>query len=152
MNYYSSFNDIFRTLEAHSVEYVLIGGYAVVLYGLPRGTNDIDIFVNPTDKNIRLLQDALKSMFEDNSISEITLPELLKYAVLRYGTPNGFNVDIMVNLGERFSYNDLEFDTVEFEGIKIRIATPETLIRLKENTYRDQDKSDILFLKKLLNK
>jgi len=45
MNYYSSFNEVFKSLEEHQVEYVLIGGYAVILYGLPRGTNDIDIFV-----------------------------------------------------------------------------------------------------------
>jgi predicted nucleotidyltransferase len=152
MNYYSSFNSVFKSLEEHNVEYVLIGGYAVVLYGLPRGTNDIDLFVNPTEKNIRLLQESLKSLFEDKSISEITLPELMKYAVIRYGTPDGFNIDIMVNLGERFSYKDLEFDKIDFEGIKIKIATPETLIRLKENTYRDKDKADIMFLKKLLNK
>jgi len=151
MNHYSYFNAVFRSLFKFEVEYVLIGGYAVVLYGFPRGTNDIDIFVNPSDKNIRLLQDALFDVFKDESISEITLPELIKYPVIRYGTPNGFNIDILIGLGEKFSYNDLDYKIIEIEGIKIRIAVPETLIMLKENTLREQDKTDILFLKKLLH-
>jgi len=53
------------------VEYILIGDFAVVLYGLPRFTQDIDIFVKPEEDNIKKLKKVLKSVFHDKSIEEM---------------------------------------------------------------------------------
>ncbi|MBU2260865.1 MAG: nucleotidyl transferase AbiEii/AbiGii toxin family protein, partial [Proteobacteria bacterium] len=69
------------------VDYVLIGGFAVILYGMPRLTQDVDIFVRNDSDNIDRLQRALYDMFSDDSIREITVEELERYPVIRYGSP-----------------------------------------------------------------
>ena len=49
------FNDDFRNfiqlMNENEVEYLLVGGYSVVLHGYTRTTGDLDIWVNQTEKN-----------------------------------------------------------------------------------------------------
>jgi len=146
LNVFENFIELIRTLENEKVEYVLIGGFAIILHGFVRATQDVDLFVNPTEENIEQLRSSLKRLYKDNSIDEITLSELQKYPVIRYGTDLGFYIDIIIAIGEKFSYNDLESETIELESCKVRIATPKTLYRLKKNTHREIDQLDIKFL------
>jgi hypothetical protein len=125
---------------------------AVILHGLERLTRDIDIFIKPDPENIDNLKRALHSIFDDQSINEITAEELQKYAVIRYGTPDGFYIDIMTKLGEAFSFQDLEYEIIEYKGIKIRLATPGILYKMKKDTVRFQDKIDALFLQEIIGK
>lgn len=47
----SHFKEFLRLLNAHHVEYMLIGGYAVNFYGYPRATADIDFWVGLSTEN-----------------------------------------------------------------------------------------------------
>jgi hypothetical protein len=78
------------------------------------------------------------------------LNDLNDYPVIRYGTPSGFYIDIMSRLGEVATYENLEFEIIEYQGIRIKVATPETLYKLKKDTIRDKDKIDAEFLKELI--
>lgn len=50
------FVELFRCLNAHKAEYLIVGGYAVAFHGYPRFTGDLDLFVNPDPQNaIRVL-------------------------------------------------------------------------------------------------
>jgi len=147
------FTDFIQVLDAfdkHGVDYILIGGVAVVLHGMDRLTRDIDIFVKIVPENIDQLRKALHTVFDDTSIEEITLSELNQYSVIRYGTPSGFYIDIMARLGEVATFDDLEYEIINYEGTQIKIATPETLYKLKKDTIRDKDKMDAIFLKALI--
>ena len=147
------FTDFIQVLDAfdkHGVDYILIGGVAVVLHGMDRLTRDIDIFVKIVPENIDQLRKALHTVFDDTSIEEITLSELNQYSVIRYGTPGGFYIDIMARLGEVATFDDLEYEIINYEGTQIKIATPETLYKLKKDTIRDKDKMDAIFLKALI--
>lgn len=147
------FRDFMAVLDAfdkYEVDYILIGGVAIILHGMERLTRDVDIFVKMEAENVDKLRNALHSIFDDTSIEEITLEELNKYPVIRYGTPNGFCIDIMARLGEAVSFEDLEYETIAYQGTKIRIGTPETLYELKRNTVRDRDKIDAIFLEELI--
>ncbi|MBI1930715.1 nucleotidyl transferase AbiEii/AbiGii toxin family protein [Candidatus Poribacteria bacterium] len=147
------FTDFIQVLDAfnkHGVDYILIGGVAVVLHGMERLTRDIDIFVKIVPENIDQLRKALHAVFDDTSIEEITLSELNQYSVIRYGTPSGFYIDIMARLGEVATFDDLEYEIINYEGTQIKIATPETLYQLKKDTIRDKDKMDAIFLKALI--
>jgi len=147
------FRDFIEVLEAfdkHEVDYILIGGVAIILHGMERLTRDIDLFVKMVPENIDKLRKALHTVFDDTSIEEITFEELNKYPVIRYGTPNGFYIDIMSRLGEAATFEDLEYEILDYQGIRIKIGTPETLYRLKKDTVRDRDKIDAIFLKELI--
>jgi len=53
----------------------------------------------------------------------------------------------MARLGTAVRYEDLDFTEVEKEGVPIRLATPETLIRMKRDTVRPIDKDDVARLR-----
>ena len=53
------FDEFFGSLTGHSVEFVIVGAYALALHGVPRFTGDIDVFVRPTVENGERLLDAL---------------------------------------------------------------------------------------------
>ena len=152
MNLFDKFLHVADALENEGVEYILIGGFAVVLYGLPRLTQDVDIFIRNDEDNVQRLKKALYNVFQDTTINEITVEELQQYPVIRYGSPDGFCIDLIVKIGETFTYTDMNYEVLEVEGHKIKIATVETLVRLKEDTIRPIDKSDVLFLKELMQR
>jgi predicted nucleotidyltransferase len=148
---FSRFLEIIDALEREKVNYILVGGFAVVLYGLPRATQDLDIFIDLKKDNIEKLQKALFNVLKDKNVYEISFDELKEYAVIRFGSDEGFSIDILSMIGETFSYKDLEFKIINIEGHQIKIATVETLYKLKENTFRAIDKADLIFLKQLLD-
>ena len=49
------FKELFEFLNANKVEYMLLGGYAVIAYGYVRNTSDIDIVVSDGEENARRL-------------------------------------------------------------------------------------------------
>lgn len=51
--------DVFRSFQEHEVKYVVIGGIASVLHGVPRATFDLDILIEATFDNTRRLLAAL---------------------------------------------------------------------------------------------
>ena len=152
MDHFQDFLKVLKAMEDEGVDYILIGGFAVILHGLPRFTIGMDFFMKMAEKNVQKLREALYSIFRDSDIEEITFDELVKYPVIRYGTPNGFHIDIMAQLGETATYEDLEYEIMEVQGQKIRVATAETLLKLKEGSIRPEDKGDALFLKELLHR
>lgn len=51
--------DVFASFERNDVRYVVIGGVAAVLHGVPRATFDVDLLIEATRENARRLLDAL---------------------------------------------------------------------------------------------
>ncbi|MBN2091162.1 nucleotidyltransferase [candidate division KSB1 bacterium] len=149
-NQFNEFLKLLKALEAHQVEYVLIGGVAVIIHGMERLTRDIGLFIQNTPANIRNLQKALQSLYHDDSINEITVSELEMYSVIRYGTPGDFYIDIITRLGEAIAFEEIKYEIIEYEGIGVKIASPESLYLMKKNTYREKDKLDIIFLQELM--
>ncbi len=144
---FSKFLELMHEFEINNVDYILIGGMAINIHGFARNTEDIDLFINPIEKNVNNLRIAMINVFQDDDIHEITGEELGKYAVIRYGTEDDFYIDIISRIGEKFSFNDLQYEEKIIEGIRIKVADIKTLYKLKENTYREIDQLDIKFLK-----
>lgn len=139
------------SFDKNEVEYVVIGGIAINLHGFSRNTEDIDLFVNPNEDNIKKLQFSLFEIFKDKDIYEITLEELKKYQVIRYISEESTTIDVIAKLGDRFDFSDIEYDIKIIDGIKINLANLKTLYLLKEKTYREIDQLDLKFIKAKLN-
>ena len=140
--------DLIRALNEEGVQYVLFGGQAVNLHGIPRFTEDIDLFVAPTTENVDRLRRALRHVWQDPAIDQIVAEDLAgDYAVVRYGTPDGFNVDLVSKIGEMFRFEDMESEEVDVGGFAARIATPQMLYRMKRDTLRPIDRADAADLK-----
>lgn len=97
-------------LEAREVKCAVFGAVAMNLHGLVRATEDLDIFVAPNHANIERLKTALRDVFADPSINEITAADLLgDYPSVRYAPPgHEFYLDILTRLGDAFQFADLE--------------------------------------------
>jgi hypothetical protein len=141
---YDKVLQLLRELHNHEVEYVLVGGMALNILGLVRPTDDVDLFVRPTEENIARLRKALRAVWDDPAIEEIAAAELASdIPVVRYGPPDSdLIVDVISRLGTAFRYEDIEFTIQPHDGIPVRLATPRMLYRMKRDTIRDTDRGD----------
>ena len=146
---FDRFLQLLRELEAHRVEYVLVGGAALNLHGIVRATEDIDFFVRLEEGNVERLRAALRAVWNDPQIEEIKTCEMAgAYPVIRYGPPNeDFAIDLLSRLGTELAFDDLDVEVFELEGVKIRLATAETLYRMKKGTVRPIDRADAAALR-----
>lgn len=135
---------VLEALEREGVRYKVVGGVALNLLGLARATQDLDIFVASDEGNVARLRAALDSVFHDPEIQGITSDDLGgSYPAVQYVPPEGdFHVDILSRLGEAFSYDEIEVADRWVEGIRVPVATPRMLYRMKKDTVRLQDKAD----------
>jgi hypothetical protein len=139
---------LLTVLNDEQVEYVLFGGQAVNLHGILRFTDDIDLFVAATAENVARLRRALRRVWDDPAIDEIRAEDLSgAYAVVRYGSPDDFYIDLVSRLGDAYAFDDVEWQWAEHEGIRARLATPRMLYRMKKDTVRPVDRADAADLK-----
>ena len=126
------------------MRYAVFGGIALNLHGIVRTTEDLDIFIEPTEENIRRLRVALHAVFTDPAIDEISAVDLLgDYPAVAYVPLDGpFHVDILTRLGEAFGFEDLETMETEFGGVPVPVVTPLMLYRMKRDTARPKDRGD----------
>lgn len=138
-----------EAFNKEGVKYAIVGGFAVIMHGLARMTEDIDFFIDDSEYNIERLKKALKSIYDDPSIDELTPGDIRDYAVIRYGTPDNFYIDFIGRIGEVFTFKEIEKDIEIFEidDLKIPVAGLDTLIKMKE-TVRNRDMRDLIFLRK----
>jgi hypothetical protein len=90
------------------------------------------------------LKAALQELFNDPEIDSIRADELAgDYPAIQYVPPTGdFWIDILARLGEAFQFADLESEELVVEGVRVMVATPRTLYRMKKDRVRPQDRLD----------
>ncbi len=136
---------VLRAFEAEGLEYVLIGATAMGFHGIIRATEDVDLFIRATPDNIERLRRALRAAYAaDPQIDEITSADLLgDYPAVRYYPPSGdLYFDVMTRLGEAVSFDTVDAEIKEVDGIRVRVATPAAIYRLKRSTVRPLDRQD----------
>ncbi|MEA2464369.1 MAG: hypothetical protein QOJ98_2116 [Acidobacteriota bacterium] len=136
--------DFIRAMNREGVDYITFGAVALNLHGVVRATSDADFFIRPDRENIERLKRALKAVWNDPHIDEITADDLLgDYPAVMYGPPDEtFSFDFLTRLGEVYSYDSLPWQIMEYEGIPIRVVTVGKLYEMKMNTVRAMDKAD----------
>ena len=138
------FQDFIIALNKYKVEYLLVGGYAVILRGYNRTTGDMDVWVNKTPENYQKLSKAFYSF--GLNISDMTEQNFLSnedFNVFTYGRPP-VSIDIMTAVKglifeEAFSNKDI----YEFEGLTISLISRSDLLIAKKAANRSKDLNDI---------
>ncbi len=141
---------VLKAFESEDLHYVLIGATAMGFQGLVRATEDVDLLIRATGSNVERLRRALRSVYgDDPSIEEIRANDLMgDYPAVRYYPPSGdLFFDLMTRLGEAADFHSVESEIKEVEGIRVQVATPEALYRLKKGTVRPLDRQDAAALR-----
>ncbi len=143
-----AFVEISREFNKNSVKYIVIGGFAMIMHGLPRTTVDIELFIEDSLENVEKIKQSLISVFNDETVNEITTEDIRKYSVIRYGTREGFYIDLIGRLGNAISFTDAfnNIDIFEIDGVEIPVCNVDMMIKLKQ-TVRHRDIADLEFLK-----
>ncbi len=144
---------VLAAFEAERVEYVVFGAAAINLLGLARATEDLDVFIAASPENIERLKTALRSVFDDPHIDEIKAEDLLgDYPSVQYVPPEGtFYIDILARLGEVYRFDNIASQRVDFDGLKVNVATPAMLYEMKKGTVRPKDWGDAETLRRRFN-
>jgi len=67
----NDFKEFLRLLRAHGVEYILVGGWAVIYHGYPRTTDDLDVWIGVAPENAKRVVHVLKEFgFDVPELSE----------------------------------------------------------------------------------
>ena len=141
---------VLRAFDDQSLEYVLIGATAMAFHGLVRATEDVDLLIRPTTDNIERLKRALREAYSgDPNVEDIRSEDLLgDYPAVRYYPLHGdLFFDILTRLGAAASYDTVELEVKEVQGIRVCVATPQALYRLKKDTVRPIDRQDAAALR-----
>jgi hypothetical protein len=145
--------EVVEQLNRHGVQYKVFGGMGINFQGVIRNTEDLDFFVKPTIENIERMKLALKAVWDDPAIDEISTEELCgDYPSVAYGPPDEtIGLDILTRLGELYNYDNVEAEVVPVGDVMVHVATPSMLYRMKRDTVRLQDKADALRLRQAFN-
>ncbi len=136
---------VLRAFQQEGLEYVLIGATAMAFHGLVRATEDLDLFIRATAENVERLKRAFQAAYDgDPNVHDISSADLLgDYPAVRYYPPTGdLYFDVMTRLGDAASFETVAAETKEVEGVRVRVATPSALYRLKKGTVRPLDRQD----------
>ncbi len=138
------FHDFLIALNNNHVEYMIVGGYAVILHGYSRTTGDIDLWVNKTEDNYKKLVVAFfdfkmplmgmtKEVFLENNNRD----------VFTYGRPP-VCIDIMTAVkGMIFSEAYPKSTLRKVDGIEVRLIDYRDLISAKKASGRHKDLDDL---------
>ncbi|HME59316.1 MAG TPA: nucleotidyl transferase AbiEii/AbiGii toxin family protein [Terracidiphilus sp.] len=81
---FQDFKDLLSAFNAHGVEYLIVGGYAVSFHAQPRATKDIDLFIKADAANAKATYAALASF--GASLDKITEEDLAEpHNFIRFG-------------------------------------------------------------------
>jgi hypothetical protein len=147
---------ILRKFISYDVEFVLMGGHAVVYYvyyGVRRTTSDIDILIRPTMENGLRILDAFKSLkleTEGLQASDFTEEQVFTFGM----EPDA--VDILT-FSNGVSVEDIFRNAVhtKIDDLSLRIIDIRDLLKNKENLQRKSEKGlvdqqDVLALRRIL--
>jgi hypothetical protein len=136
------FKEFIECLNKNSVKYLLVGGWAVGVYGNPRATKDIDFLIAIDEDNIKQLQKALQE-FGAPAVDDQIFTEIGN--VFRMGN-SPIQIDI-INNSDGIDIRDCysRRTQLEIEGVVISVISKQDLIINKRASGRLRDLADVEF-------
>lgn len=138
-----------RLIEAE-VRFVLVGGLAVIAWGHVRATQDVDIVPSPDAENLERLAGFLESLdgrveVEGGRLAPSAIRTFLKVGDRTLVSTRLGHVDILQGLPQvpPFEQLDAEAETVDLDGVAVRICSLDALLEMKRASERPRDRDDL---------
>lgn len=138
------FRDFLQALNNSNVEYLLVGGYAVILYGYSRTTGDMDIWVNRTTINYKkIVQAFYEFKMPVFDMTEENFLQHTEWDVFRFGR-KPVAIDIMTKMGG-LDFNSCYQMAQQYidDGLIIKLVHYNDLIKAKQAAGRFKDLNDL---------
>lgn len=156
------YEEVFRELNRQKVKYVIAGGIAVNLHGVPRVTQDLDLVIYLGEENVNKFSKAMGTLgykpkipvkIEDFGVKKNREDWIKNKGMVVFSL---WNKDIPYRIIDVFVKDPIDFkelyrDKAEISmgEFKIPVVSIEHLIKLKQMAGRKQDISDIVSLRRV---
>ena len=135
---------VFASFQRYEVKYLVIGGIAAVLYGVPRATFDLDILIEPSHENSQRLLDALENA-ELGTASMTTAEEILATEITVF--KDRIRLDVQTSTpGLVFASAWERRVMMSYRGQGFYVVARDDLIASKRAAGRDVDLEDVKIL------
>ena len=135
---------VFSLLQKHNVKYLVIGGIASVLHGVPRATFDLDMLIEATPDNALKLLEALKEAGLGTA-SLLSVEELLAHEITVF--KDYVRIDVQTSTpGIEFGKAWKNRDTMDYQGQIFFVLSKDDLILSKRAAGRKVDLEDVRLL------
>ncbi len=138
------FQDFIRCFNTATVDYIVVGGYAVIYYGSSRTTGDIDIWVRRSEDNYNRIKNAFRDF--GMPVFDMTKENFLyneQIDVFSFGTPP-VSIDILTDLkGLTFDEAYVQAVDAVWDNVPVKVLELRDLIKAKRAAGRHKDLDDI---------
>ena len=136
------FKEFLKLLNAHRVEYLIIGGYAVAFHVYPRATADLDVWIGIHPDNAERLMGVLKEFgFQPPALSRDLF--MKEGQVIRMGVPP-VRIELLTSIsGVQFEECFTSRTSANLDGVEVPIIDLAHLKTNKKAAGRHKDLSDL---------
>jgi len=142
--------DLLARLVKHEVRFILIGGYACIVHGGTLNTVDVDVCCDFTPENLLHLQEAIADLHPVHRMTPQRLPltltaencKVLKNLYLDTDLGQLDCISAVQGLGN-FAQADQLSQTIESEGIQLKVLNRDALIQSKKAMDRPRDREAV---------
>jgi hypothetical protein len=141
------YSEILLALSRNKVRFLVVGAYAMGIYGYPRATGDFDIWIEPSLENS---QKAYKSLQEFGApLKDITEKTFNEEGIIFQIGVAPRRIDLITQIdGVTFKDAYTHKELVKIENLNIPFLSKSDLIKNKESTGREKDKLDVKYLRR----
>jgi hypothetical protein len=151
MNLAENFEEILLNFNRFKVDYMIVGGYAVIFHGYGRTTGDLDLWVNPTDENKTKLVHAFKTMnYDDEGIKQLENLDFSKPFSFKIG--DGLLVVDVLNFISGVNFVEAKAQAISYQfspSLEVNFIHLYDLVKNKMSTGRLKDLADVEELQRI---
>jgi len=142
MEIQKDFKELLELFNAHKVEYLVVGGYALAFHGAPRFTGDIDLLVRPVAENARRVLASLCDFgFGSLNLSESDFTRIEN--IIQLGV-SPVRIDILTSLtGVDWEKSQANKVAGDYGGTPVYFLGKKEFILNKKSLGRKKDLADI---------
>ena len=137
--------DMIRALQDASARFLIVGAHALAVHGLPRGTQDLDLWIEPTPENAQRVWKALDDFGAPAEQLGISVDDLVAAdSVIQFGLPPN-RIDLLTDLTgvDNFESAWADREEQEIRGRQVPFLGRATLVANKRATGRTKDLADL---------
>jgi predicted nucleotidyltransferase len=150
---FRDYEEFIAALNSQRARYLIVGAHAVAFHAQPRATKDLDVLIDPAEGNARRTLDALRDFFGGTDlgyrVDDLTDPRW----IVQLGVAP-VRIDLHAGLAGLPNFEEAWGRRVDarFGSVDTHYLGLDDLIRVKEAANREQDRADVVVLRRVRGK